>query len=62
MYSVKALIMLQAVIYYIVTMILTKELIVATDNCTAEYQFKTPYSYVGESCEDIYNKNAKSHK
>ena len=49
------------VIYYIVTMILTKELVIATDNCT-EYQFKTPYSYVGESCEDIYNKNAKSHK
>ena len=53
--------MLQAVIYYIVTMILTKELVIATDNCT-EYQFKTPHSYVGESCEDIYNKNAKSHK
>ena len=53
--------MLQAVIYYIVAMILTKELVIATDNCT-EYQFKTPYSYVGESCEDIYNKNAKSHK
>ena len=53
--------MLQAVIYYIVTVILTKELVIATDNCT-EYQFKSPYSYVGESCEDIYNKNAKSHK
>ena len=55
------LIMLQAVIYYIVTVILTKELVIATDNCT-QYQFKTPFSYVGESCEDIYNKNAKSHK
>ena len=54
--------MLQAVIYYIVTMILTKELVIATDNNCTEYQFKTPYSYVGESCEDIYNKNAKSHK
>ena len=53
--------MLQAVIYYIVTVILTKELVIATDNCT-EYQFKTPFSYVGESCEDIYNKNTKSHK
>ena len=53
--------MLQAVIYYIVTMILTKELVIATDNCT-EYQFKTPFSYAGESCEDIYNKNPKSHK
>ena len=54
--------MLQAVIYYIVTMILTKELVIATDNNCTEYQFKTPYSYVGESCEDIYNKNARSQK
>ena len=48
--------MLQAVIYYIVTMILTKELVIATDQCT-EYQFKSP----GVSCEDIYNKNPESH-
>ena len=48
--------LLQAVIYYIVTMILTKELVIATDQCT-EYQFKSP----GVSCEDIYNKNPKSH-
>ena len=41
-------------------MILTKELIIATDQCT-EYQFKSPF-FPGESCEDIYNKNAKSHK
>ena len=53
--------MLQVVICYIVTVILTKELVIATDNCT-EYQFKSPFSYVGESCEDIYNKNTKSHK
>ena len=53
--------MLQVVIYYIITVILTKELVIATDNCT-EYQFKSPFSYAGESCEDIYNKNAKSHK
>ena len=53
--------MLQTVICYIVTVILTKELVIATDNCT-EYQFKTPFSYVGESCEDTYNKNTKSHK
>ena len=52
---------LQAVIYYFVVFVLTKELVIATDNCN-EYQFTTPYSYVGESCEDIYNKNAKSHK
>ena len=49
--------MLQAVIYYIVTVILTKELVIATDQCT-EYQFKTP----GVSCEDIYNKNPESHQ
>ena len=48
--------MLQAVIYYIVTMIFTKELVIATDQCT-EYQFKSP----GVSCEDIYNKNPESH-
>ena len=50
-----SIVMLQAVIYYIVTMILTKELVIATDNNCTEYQFKTPHSYVGESCEDIYN-------
>ena len=48
--------MLQEVIYYIVTMILTKELVIATDQCN-EYQFKSP----GVSCEDIYNKNPESH-
>ena len=37
-------------------MILTKELVIATDQCT-EYQFKSP----GVSCEDIYNKNPESH-
>ena len=52
--------MLQAVIHYFIAVILTKELVVATENCT-EYQFTIPYSYVGESCEDIYNKNVKSH-
>ena len=48
--------MLQAVIYYIVTMILTKELVIAVDQCTV-YHFKSP----GVSCEDIYNKNPDSH-
>ena len=47
--------MLQAVIYYIVTVILTKELVIATDQCT-EHQFKTPF-FPGVSCEDIYHKN-----
>ena len=51
--------MLQAVIYYIVTMILTKELVIATDQCT-KYQFKSPF-FPGVSCEDIYNKNPESH-
>ena len=45
--------MLQAVIYYIVTMILTKELVTATDQCT---ELKSP----GVSCEDIYSKNPES--
>ena len=53
--------MVLTMLWIFVTMILTKELVMATDNCT-EYQFKTPFSYVGESCEGIYNKNAKSHK
>ena len=48
-----------AVIYYIVTMILTKELVIAADQCT-EYQFKSPF-FPGVSCEDIYNKNPESH-
>ena len=51
--------MLQVVIYYIVIVILTKELVIANDQCT-EYQFKTPFS-PGVSCEDIYNKNPQSH-
>ena len=50
--------MLQAVIYYIVTMILTKELVIAADQCT-EYQFKSPF-FPGVSCEDICNKNPES--
>ena len=48
------------VIYYIVTVILTKELVIATDQCT-EYQFKSPF-FPGVSCEDIYNKNPESHE
>ena len=49
--------MLRVVIYYTVTVILTKELVMATDQCT-EYQFRSP----GVSCEDIYNKNLESHQ
>ena len=50
--------MLQVVIYYIVTMILTQEMVIAADQCT-EYQFKPPF-FPGASCEDIYNKNPES--
>ena len=52
--------MLQAVVYTIVTVILTKELVIATDQCT-EYQFKYPL-YPGVSCEDICDKNPESHQ
>ena len=52
--------MLQAVIYYIVTVILSKKLIIATGQCT-KYQFKSPF-YPGVFCEDIYNKNPESHE
>ena len=53
--------MLQAVIYYniIITIILTKEQIIATGQCT-EYRFKSPF-FPCVSCEDIYNKNLESH-
>ena len=44
--------MLQAVIYYIVTVILTK---VATDQCT-EYPFSP-----GVSCKDMYNRNPHNY-
>ena len=52
--------MLQAVVYYIVIVILTKELVIATDQCTG-YQSKSPF-FPGVSCEDIYNKNPESHQ
>ena len=44
---------------YCITVILTKELVIATDQCT-EYQFKSPF-FPGVSCEDIYNKNPQNH-
>ena len=43
-------------------MILTKELVIATDQCT-EYQCKVnkfPF-FLGVSCKDIYNKNPERH-
>ena len=52
--------MLQAAIYYVVTaVIFTKELVMATDQCT-EYQFIAPF-FPGVSCEDIYNRNPQAH-
>ena len=39
-------------------MILTKELVMATDQCT-KYHFKSPF-YPGKSCEEIYNMNPES--
>ena len=40
--------------------ILTKELVIATDQCT-EYQFQSSF-FPGVSCKDIYNKNPESHQ
>ena len=42
----------------IITIILTKELVMATDQCT-QYTFNHPF-YPGESCEYIYNMNPES--
>ena len=46
------------VAYYFVIVLLTKELVMATDQCE-EYQFQSPF-FPGQSCEDIYNKNTES--
>ena len=51
--------MLSALTYSIVTVILTKELVIATDQCT-EDQFKSFFLF-GESCEHIYDNNPESH-
>ena len=55
-----SLFVMMLVVYYIITMILTKELVMATDQCSV-YRFKSPF-YPGESCEDIYNSNPESHE
>ncbi|XP_065893008.1 uncharacterized protein [Dysidea avara] len=51
--------MMMLSVIFIITVILTKELVMATEQCS-KYQFKSPF-YPGESCEDIYNKNPESH-
>ena len=45
-------------VIFIITVILTKELVMATEQCT-QYTFNHPF-YPGESCEDIYNMNPES--
>jgi len=47
------------VVYYIVAVILTKELVMGDDRCGV-YHFKSPF-YPGNSCEEIYNMNPESH-
>jgi len=49
------------VVYYIATLILTTEMVMATTEQCGVYKFKSPF-YPGESCEDIYNKNIESHE
>ena len=46
-------------IYFILTVILSKQLVLATEQCT-KHHFKSPF-YPGESCEDIHDKNPESH-
>ena len=48
------------VIWYITTLILTKELVMADDDQCTDFQFKSPF-LPGESCEGIYNKNPENH-
>ena len=48
------------IVYCIVTVILTKEMVIGTDECT-KYYFKSPF-YPGDSCEDIYNNNPESQQ
>ena len=45
-------------VYFILTVILTKQLVIAIDQCS-KYDFQLPF-YPGESCEDIYDKNPES--
>ena len=47
------------VVCYIITMILTKELVMATEQCE-DYHFQSPF-FPSESCEEIYNRNPETH-
>ena len=55
-----SLLMIMLVVYFITTLILTKELVMADDDQCTDFQFKSPF-LPGESCEGIYNKNPESH-
>jgi len=44
--------------YNIITVILAKELVMATDQCSV-YHFKSPF-HPGHSCQEIYNNNPDS--
>ena len=48
------------VVCWIITVILTDVLMVASEEYD-KYHFKSPF-YPGESCEDIYSKNTESHE
>ena len=48
------------VVYYIVAVILTKELVVAVEQCE-DYQFQASF-FVGNSCQEIYDMNPKSRE
>ena len=45
-------------VIFIITVILTKEVVMATEEYT-QYTINHPF-YPGESCEDIYNMNPES--
>jgi len=47
-------------VYYIITMILTKELVMATNDQCKEYHSQISF-HPGNSCQEIYNKNPKTH-
>jgi len=59
MHSSYRSVVLTKMLYFIITVIFTKELVMATDDQCGVYQFKPPF-FPGQSCEDIYNMNPES--
>ena len=47
-------------LWCLITLILTKQMVMAGDDQCTDFQFKSPF-LPGESCEGIYNKNPESH-